>query len=382
MAAKGFDRLPKTINSIREFSALKAVVLLLVGAVLYVGHAAFIPIAMALLLALILSGPVELLHRAGVARSISALLILMSTLGLIIGLVAMLWAPMQDWYAAAPKTLATIQRKVTPVARIVNRLEDLTHRAGSVAIADPGDRAKAQATVVANALSPADWVAYIRDALVGVVAFVIMTLFLLVGGPPMVARMTAAFFDHLKANHIQRYIEKVRAEVGRYYVTTTLINLGLGLATGVVMALWGMPTPYIWGTLAALLNYLPYIGPATTLLMITIVGLVSFDGIGSTLGVALSFLALTTLEGQVIQPLLVGRRLEVNPLLIFLGLWFGGFFWGIAGVILATPVLLALKVIAENSPFGETMLEFLGPNAATAADTAVSPNPYLRAAEP
>jgi predicted PurR-regulated permease PerM len=112
------------------------------------------------------------------------------------------------------------------------------------------------------------------------------------------------------------------------------------------------------------------------------VGLVTFDGIGSTLGVALSFLALTTLEGQVIQPLLVGRRLEVNPLLIFLGLWFGGFFWGIAGIILATPVLLTFKVIAENSPFGETMLEFLGPNANPAASTTVTPDPRLRAAEP
>jgi predicted PurR-regulated permease PerM len=80
------------------------------------------------------------------------------------------------------------------------------------------------------------------------------------------------------------------------------------------------------------------------------------------LGVSLTFAALTVFEGQLIQPGLVGRRLEVNPLLIFLALWFGGFFWGIAGVVLATPALVALKVIAEHSINGDSMLQFLGPN--------------------
>ena len=80
------------------------------------------------------------------------------------------------------------------------------------------------------------------------------------------------------------------------------------------------------------------------------------------IGVAFSYLGLAPIEGQVVQPQLVGRRLEVNPLLFFLGLWFGGVFWGIAGVILATPILVALKVIAENALDGQSMLQFLGPN--------------------
>jgi predicted PurR-regulated permease PerM len=72
--------------------------------------------------------------------------------------------------------------------------------------------------------------------------------------------------------------------------------------------------------------------------------------------------ALAAIEGQIVQPLLVGRRMELNPLLVFLGLWFGGLFWGIAGIILATPALVALKVIAENTKSGRPMMEFLGPN--------------------
>ena len=114
--------------------------------------------------------------------------------------------------------------------------------------------------------------------------------------------------------------------------------------------------------LAATVNFIPYAGATVTLIAVTLVAVVTFDGLGHVMGVVLSDLALAVLEGQVIQPLLVGRRLEVNPLLIFLGLWFGGEFWGIAGVVLATPILVALKVIAENARDGQPMLQFLGPN--------------------
>jgi predicted PurR-regulated permease PerM len=354
-----FDRLPKTLKGVREFNAGKGVLLFLIGGLLYVGHTAFIPVALALLAGLILSSPVEALFRVGLPRGLGAVLILIMALAAVAGLVALIWTPSQQWYASAPHTLSVIQRKFTPVARLMNHIEELTDRAGKVgapASAEPAAVAVPQESVARVLLST------VRDAAIGLATFVIITLFLLAGGPPMVARMTAAFFDHLKAHHVQGYINKVRAEVGQFYVTTTFINIGLGIATTLVMMAWGMPTPYLWGAVAAILNFIPYAGATTTLLVVTLVAIVSFDGLGHAFGVALSYLGLSVIEGQIIQPLLVGRRLDVNPLLIFLGLWFGGVFWGIAGVILATPILLALKVIAENAIDGESMMQFLGPN--------------------
>ena len=88
----------------------------------------------------------------------------------------------------------------------------------------------------------------------------------------------------------------------------------------------------------------------------------SFTSLGRILGIAGSYVALATIEGQIIQPLLVGRRLAVNPLVVFLALWFGGLFWGIPGILLATPVLLAIKVIAEHSEHGNALQVFLGPD--------------------
>jgi predicted PurR-regulated permease PerM len=354
-----FDRLPKTLKGVREFNAGKGVLLFLIGGLLYVGHAAFIPVALALLAGLILSSPVEALFRVGLPRGIGAVLILIVALAAVAGLVAMVWTPSQQWYASAPHTLSVIQRKFTPVARLMNHIEQLTDRAGKVGAPNPAEPA---AVAVPQESTSRFLLSTVRDAAVGLATFVIITLFLLAGGPPMVARMTAAFFDHLKAHHVQAYIEKVRGEVGHFYVTTTFINLGFGIATTLVMMAWGMPTPYLWGAVAASLNFIPYAGATTTLIVVTLVAIVSFDGLGHAIGVALSYVGLAVVEGQIVQPLLVGRRHEVNPLLIFLGLWFGGIFWGIAGVILATPILVALKVIAENAIHGESMMQFLGPN--------------------
>ena len=355
-----FDRLPKTLKGLREFNAGKGILLFLIGGLLYVAHAAFIPVALAMLAALILSSPVEALFRLGLPRGLSALLILVAALAAVAGLVALIWTPSQQWYASAPHTLSVIQRKFTPVARLMSHIEQLTDRAGKVVA--PLAHPEPTAVAVPQESTSRILLSTVGDATIGLATFVIITLFLLAGGPPMVARMTAAFFDHLKAHHVQGYIEKLRAEVGHFYVTTAFINLGLGIATTLVMMAWGMPTPYLWGAVAALLSFIPYAGATTTLIVVTLVAIVSFDGLGRAFGVALSYLGLAVIEGQIVQPLLVGRRMDVNPLLIFLGLWFGGIFWGIAGVILATPILVALKVIAQNAHDGESMMQFLGPN--------------------
>jgi predicted PurR-regulated permease PerM len=344
-------------------SAVKILVAGAIGLLLYVAHAAFIPIAMALLVALILSGPVEALHKWKVPRSVSAGLILIVAMAIVAGIVDFMWTPTQQWFAGAPRTMAVVKQKITPVAKFMNRLEDLRKNAG--AIGNPNARTAAPAAAPAPAPQESAPVVILdatREVVVGMLTFLIVTLFLLTGGPPMLARMTAAFVDDLNAAHVLHIIEKVRGEVGRFYVTTTLINLGLGCATAGAMMAWGMPTPYLWGALAAALNFIPYAGAATTLLVISLVAVVSFNSLGQVLGVAGTYVVLAGIEGQIVQPLLVGRRLEVNPLLIFLALWFGGLFWGIAGVILATPSLVALKVIAEHASDGNAMLQFLGPN--------------------
>ena len=334
----------------------------LTGVLLCFARGAFTPVALAVLFALLLSSPVEALHRKGLPRSVGALLILAIFLGLVGGTVNLLWEPAQQWLAAAPRTSLTIQRKLGPVARVMHRIDVVTNRAGH--LADSGTSAAPAPPKMAASGSDSDGLlAETRIALVAAMTVVILTLFLLAAGPPVLARMSATFVSDRHASHVLRVIEAVRGEVGRYYATLALINLGLGAATfGAMMAL-GMPNPLLWGVLAGVLNFIPYVGSATTLIVVAVVALVSFDDVERVLAVTGTYLALATIEGQVVEPLFVGQRLKLSPIIVFLALWFGGWFWGVAGIVLAIPSLVALKVAAEHSEHGAPLVAFLSPSA-------------------
>jgi len=118
------------------------------------------------------------------------------------------------------------------------------------------------------------------------------------------------------------------------------------------------------------LNFIPYVGSTLTLLLLTLVALVTFDHMGQVVAVTASYLAVATLEGQVVQPLVLGRRLKLSPIIVFLALWFGGWFWGIAGIVIAVPALISLKVVAQHSARGRALTELLGPEDSTRRSSA------------
>ena len=357
----GTGNLPAERKTSRKLTSVKLLVAGAIGLLLYCAHVAFVPVALALLLALVLSSPVEALHGWRVPRSISAAVLMIAILGIFAALVNFVSVPAQQWFAAAPHTLRVIERKIRPVEQIISRIDDLRNSAGNI-----GNSIHAAPQPAVAAPEESGSVMLLdatRGAVLSSVTVIILTLFLLAGGPPMLARMTSAFASDLNSAHIIDVIEKVRREVGRFYVTTALINVGLGFATAFAMMWCGMPNPFLWGTMAGILNFIPYAGSTTTLIVLTVVAIVSFDGLGHVIAVAGSYLALATVEGQFVQPLLVGRRLRLNPMLVFLALWFGGLFWGVAGIILATPTLVALKVVAENASGGRPLLNFLSPHA-------------------
>jgi predicted PurR-regulated permease PerM len=357
----GTGNLSAAVKTSRKVTSVKLLVAGAIGLLLYWAHVAFVPVALALLLALVLSGPVEALHGWRVPRSISAAVLMIAILGIFAALVDFVSVPAQQWFAAAPHTLRVIERKIRPVEQIFNRIEALRNSAGNIGnSAHPAPQAPVAVPEESGSVMLLDAT---RGAVLSSVTVIILTLFLLAGGPPMLARMTSAFASDLNSAHIISVIEKVRREVGRFYVTTALINVGLGFATAFAMMWCGMPNPFLWGTMAGVLNFIPYVGSTATLIVLTVVAIVSFDGLGRVIAVAGGYLALATLEGQFVQPLLVGRRLQLNPMLVFLALWFGGLFWGAAGIILATPALVALKVVAENARGGQPLLNFLSPHA-------------------
>jgi predicted PurR-regulated permease PerM len=343
--------------------ALLALAACAVTALLWLCHEVFVPVALALLFALVLSSAVEALHRRGLPRSVSAVLMLLALLTIIGLTLSAVATPAQDWFAGLPQTLQTIERKVRPLQKALSRIELLTSRADALASANPvaQHNAPPAAPAATAPVNAADVLVETRSGIVSTITVIILTLFLLSGGAPMLAQMMAAVATDVHATHALKVIEAIRSELGRYYGTVALINLALGVATGLTMMLLGLPNPFLWGTMAAVLNFIPYVGSATTLVVLSVVALVVFDSFGRIAAVMASYLALATIEGQVVQPLFVGHRLQLNPLLVFLAVWFGGWMWGIAGITIAVPMLVALKVAAEHSARGQPLVAFLSP---------------------
>jgi predicted PurR-regulated permease PerM len=373
-ATEARESAPLAPRATRSSTSIRTLAILALGTFLYFAHAVVIPVVLAILIALILTAPVEALHRYRIPRVVTALTLLLVVLGLLSGAIDLLSAPAEKWWNSAPQTLRTIERKLQPVSKLVSQLELLSDRAGHIGPAAPpaNTQRAAPAAPSTEGSVAAEVFATTRTALVSTLTTTILALFLLSGGPPMLARLTAAAAKDLESSHVLTVINAVRSEVSRYYASIALINLGLGAATFVVMLLLGMPNPLLWGVIAAVLNFIPYVGSATTLLLLLIVAFVSYDNIGRVLAVGASYLALTTIEGQLVQPLVVGRRLELNPTIVFLALWFGGWFWGIPGIVIAVPSLVALKVIAEHSDSGEPLIQFLSPNNADGAVKALT----------
>jgi predicted PurR-regulated permease PerM len=325
-------------------------------ALLRAAHAALVPIALALLVACVLSGVVEWLQRHHIPRAVSASVLLLAVALALGGVAEQTWSPAQQWMQNAPKVLHTIERKVRPAQSLLRRLDYIAKRATALAESDgesaaaPGSGAVGSVGTVAPEpvaamVTPLEVFTATGWALAGFVTVMGFALLLLIGGPPTLARMAVALAADLRAVRVLEVIDAIRLDVGRYYGTMLLINIGFGAVVAGAMSLLGMPNPALWGVIAGVLNFIPVLGSAVTFTIVTVVALVTFDSITHVLLVSGSYLLIATVEGHVVEPVFFGRSLHLNPLVVLTALWLGGWLWGIPGVVLALPVVVAVRSV-------------------------------------
>jgi len=342
----------------RVMKAAMLLAFLAVGAILYFAAVAFIPVALGLFFALLLSPAVDGLQRLRIPRGLGAAIVMLALLLAGAAVVDGVSTPAKEWLARAPQTIRKIEQRIRPVRSVIARVDAVKERAEQVA---QGPHA-APAPPSAPPASGSSYAFAMTQSLFEAVTVLPLTLFFLAGGPPLLARMAAALSGSERSAACLRVTEAIRAELGRYFGTVALINLGLGLATAATMTALDMPNPVLWGTVAAVLNFIPFVGPITTVGILAIAALVTFTNVGQALAVPGAFLGLHLIESQLVQPLFVGHRLDVSALIILLAVWFGFWFWGIPGVMLAVPLLVALKVAAEHVEGWRPVREFLSPN--------------------
>jgi predicted PurR-regulated permease PerM len=326
---------------------------------LLVGRDLFLPLMLAFFLSFLLSPILRVLKRAHVPEALgAALLLLMLVGGVGLGLYSLV-TPASEWIAKAPESVARVQRKLRTLRA---PMEEMSRTADQVERAIAGDSTTGP---VSAGKSPA----WIKQALFGgttafvseAIVVIVLLYFLLASGDLFLRKLIKvlpSFKDKKRAVEIAREIEQ---NISTYLFTATLINLGVGVAVGMGVWLLKMPNPVLWGALACVLTYIPYLGALVGIGILSLAALLAFDDLGHALAVPAVYMVVSFLEGNFVTPLVLGRRLTLNPVVIFVGLLFWFFLWGIPGALLAVPTLAVFKIVCDHVDTLAPIGEFLGP---------------------
>ena len=321
-------------------TATIGIFLLLLGAFLYIGHAFVLPVLAAAIVALTLAPLIKAAKGYGIPTWISGILILLVAIGVLSLLATALAGPVSQWIGRAPEIGTTIKDKLAVLEGPLASLHELTGSlfgdSGAISISQPAS----------NFVLPV--VAFLTPAAGGLLLFFATLLFFLVGQIELRNHVMAMFGNRDAKLRFLKIMRDIERNLAGYLTVVTIVNTGLGIIVAIGAWLIGLPNPAIFGLLAALLNYVPYIGPAVMVVILFGVGLVSFPSIAHGAIAPLGLIALTTLEGHLITPTIVGRRLTLNPLLVLLALAFWTWLWGPFGAFLAVPLSIVGLVVFNH----------------------------------
>ena len=325
-------------------SVLVILVLLLLG-VCYLAQEILIPLVLALLLSLLLSPIVTFLeHGVRIPRVVGSLLTLVAVVFAVLFGVSKLAEPAQNWIAHAPATLQTIQQRFRSFREPIRQAQEASKRIEDMA--QPS--APSQTVVTAQPSLLASMVTSTPRALGEIAAVLLLVYFFLSSGNGFLRRMVEIAPSLSEKKVIVSIARDVQLEMSRYLVMVSLINFGLGVATATVMLLMGVPNPLLWGAVAGVLNFAPYVGPACTGLALAFVGFTTFDTLGHAFAVPGAFFLLAVIEGQLITPTIIGRRLALDPTVVFVWLLLWGWLWGVVGILLAGPMLACFRIVCQH----------------------------------
>ena len=333
------------------------ILMLMIAGTLYFGRDFFLPIVMALLFGLVLRPIVRWLARRHVPPAISAVvLVLCLVMGLGVA-IYYLSGPVAEWIDNAPRIGAELKLKLAELRESVEAVKRASEEVEKAASGT--DDPTVQQVVVKEPGLLSRMATGLPDVVAEAVLCFVLLLFLLASGEMFLEKMVRILPSMRDKVQMLRIARDVESEISHYLMTVTAINFCLGCAIAAGMAAIGMPNPYLWGLGAAILNFLPYLGSIVGIVIVTAVAIVSYDSLANAALAPAIYLALTTLEGQFITPLILGRRLRLNPIAIFVAVAFWDFLWGIAGAFIAVPLLIIAKVVSDHSRTLAPLAEFL-----------------------
>lgn len=338
----------------------------------YVAKVILLPLAMAVLLTLLLSPAMRLMKGWRLPEALGAAILVLGLATAFVSSVYLLFDPGKQWIETAPQVLRQAEFKLRGIKKSVQKVTEAAAKVEEITRVD-GEQKSEPTIVAAHPRLATRVLTGTQSALPSVAATIVLLYFLLASGDMFLRKLVRVTNGLGRKKRAVRIARDIQASLGRYLLTVACINAGLGLLTGAMLYLLGMPNPLLWGVMVAILNFMPYVGAALSLFVLTVVAFLSFDSLGQILAVPAAFFVLTAFEGQFVTPTLTGRRLMLNPVAIFLSMLFWGWLWGVIGALIAVPVLMVLKVLCDHLQPLVAFGEFLaGKPAESGAATAVA----------
>ncbi len=305
----------------------------------------FLPVTAALVIAIALVPMLEWLERRRVPSPLAAFTCVLVLIAMANIAVASIVLPAAEWVRLLPERIGRVRDTLAPLMEVYSDLErfinDIVEQFGS--------HSSAQRTVALETPnSLLDIIATSAPfAAIQMFFAVLVIFFFLAGWTSMRRRTITARSSFDGAMTTARAIQEVVDATSTYLGTITIVNIAMGLSVALILYLLDMPTPLMWGGIVAVLNYIPYLGPIASALLLALGGLMAFADPWYALLPALCFIGVHLVEANLITPFFVGRRLTINPLLILVALSFWAWVWGTTGALLAVPLLIIMKTILD-----------------------------------
>ena len=321
--------------------ALVGLLIIAITTVLYFGKAFFLPVVMAFVVGTMLSPAAGLLERWRVPRSVGAVLIVIAVTALgtfILGLIA---SPAIEWSSRLPELTGQLKDKLHIFDRPLALWHELQTMLGG-----------SDALTSSLQMPKFEWVQptleFLSPTFTEFLLFFVTLVLFIASWKDLRRALILNFGDRTSRLRTLRILNEIEEQLGSYLLTVTLINAGVGIATGLICTVTGMPNPAGLGALAATLNYIPIIGPVATFTVLVVVGIVAFPTLGGALMAPLLFGVLTFFEGHFITPTIIGRKLALNALAVLLALAFWTWLWGPMGGFLSSPLLIVALILKEH----------------------------------
>ena len=320
--------------------ALVGLLIICIIAGLYLAKAFFLPITMAFIVGTMLSPVTNFLERCRIPRAVAAVLVVMAVGAAAAFMVGLIASPAVEWSAKLPELGALLKEKLHVFDRPLALWQELQSMLGG-----PG-------TLTTLHLPKIDWVQptleFLSPTFAEFLLFIATLILFIASWRELRRALVMNFGERAWRLRTLRILNEIEEHLGNYLLMVTAINVGVGITTGLICALTGMPNPAGLGALAAILNFIPIIGPVAMFAVLVVVGLVALPTISAGLLAPAMFAAMTFLEGHFLTPMIVGRRLALNAFAVFMALAFWTWLWGPMGAFLSSPLLIVALIVKEH----------------------------------